>query len=1758
MSALTILALGLAVYLSVLALILIGAWRRSGLPLSQALRAGWQAPRYTDPGEDRLTQTLASILRETFLIVIGMSLLLAVTPVGAARLLPLVLGGWLAGAHVGLYVLIWRRRARLARALYPLLLFLIVTLGLALSGGFHGAGASAYLLVIIAAGMLQGAVSAGLYAAASSLLLVAVSLLESLGLIVGLTGPGLQPAWLMQVAVFVMSAVMLRLAAQRLAAELRHVDRLRAAETAQAQELAQALAAECKHAQHLELLNDFARGLTALSDPQALMNEAARRLCQSFGFEAAAVYLVEDDALITRATFGLFTTRRVPGQRVRSSQGVVGWVSLHGESCWIEDPAADARCAPDDSRGLAGIVVVPLRLAKSVVGVLEVASTDPSRFDATDVRTLESLSDLVVAGLQTNQLIVQLRHRQRLTEGLRRIGAAVNTSLESSTVLNTLCAETCAVFQAGRVEVWLADDDQARLTRAAGCGRLAASAKTGQPEAGLDVDAQVAQSVARGRALLFPGDGRPARSLVVAPLRTERGLLGALVIAEAERAARFTPEESGAAELLGAQVAAALDNARLFASGQRRAGTLGLLNAITQAALEVGELPALFDVLTSRLAELLGADACLLALRGAGGELALASAAGEQANAAGPSVAWEALTTAALDAGQPLAVPDVQRSYYALTAPTAPDAARAVFAVPLLAGEERLGAALLMFRQPRSFAPDELSAAEQAGRQLALALARVRALEAERRRSAELETLRAASLRLTSSLELTQVLEAILQQTLTLVGASDAHIFLYDGHTLTFGAALWAEGHREEPFTTARRGGLTETVALTGQRLAVTDVNRHQLFNDWRWGGAIVGLPLRMGQRVCGVMNVAYTRPHVFDEGELRILDLLADQAAVALENARLFESERRQRELAVALHEASIALSTTLEIDTVLDRLLDQAARIVPCDAASLLVLDADSQGARMVRHRELEGLDSEASDLLASPDQHISLAPNLRWLTETHRPLLIADTREAPGWVASPIDAYLPALLGVPIVAQRKVIACFVLRKREPGHFQPFHAQQLSALAGQAALALQNARLFDAERRRAAQLALLSEVSQQVADTLDEAQLLQRAAGALVNRLGFSEAAIMLPAEAGELTVVALAATEAIPVQIGFRLKMGTGAAGHAALTRSTYLANNIAEDPYYFDSLGRSQGSALALPLLREGQLLGMIYVETGQPQAFSPVDVVALETLAQHVATALQNARLYAAQRRRAEEERLLLSAARDLSAGLSQEAVLNAAVRHVTAALQASSSTVSLWDRDADRVVTLLDYALPPSTGQEAGGTPYPLARYPQTRRVLEQRLAVIVAVDDPAADPAEVAYLRAHQNGSALLLPLLAADKVYGLLEVFRLEGQPAFTETDLQLGQRLAAQAGVALENARLHTAVQENLREQDALLKASEALLSTLELEPLLQNILAAAITAIPPAEKGAVILADPQQRLLTVRAAHGYRDQRVQGLYFPIHQGYPGRALRENQPLLVADAAVFDAAVWPKQLPEQLPELSALRSAIVAPLAPKGADGPPLGVISLGAARPNTFTRADLRRLVAFANTAAVAIDNAQLHAEVQRLAVTDSLTGLANPRAFEHALATEFHRAGRYGYALSLVIMDIDSFKEYNDTYGHPAGNERLKAIAGILRANVRDPDLPVRYGGEEFALLLPHTTKAGALALAERVRTAAEAVAGKGARPGRPISGYSLSLGVASFPNDALTAEELLLAADNAELAAKRGGKNRVIAAAPLPEAARSS
>ena len=172
-----------------------------------------------------------------------------------------------------------------------------------------------------------------------------------------------------------------------------------------------------------------------------------------------------------------------------------------------------------------------------------------------------------------------------------------------------------------------------------------------------------------------------------------------------------------------------------------------------------------------------------------------------------------------------------------------------------------------------------------------------------------------------------------------------------------------------------------------------------------------------------------------------------------------------------------------------------------------------------------------------------------------------------------------------------------------------------------------------------------------------------------------------------------------------------------------------------------------------------------------------------------------------------------------------------------------------------------------------------------------------------------------------------------------------------------------------------------------------------------------------------------------------------------------------------------------------------------------------------------------------------EHALTYAQLAQMAFRDQLSNLANYRYFMRRFGEEIKRAGRYHHLLSLLMLDIDHFKEFNDTHGHLAGNRALAHLAGLLKAEARDTDLAARYGGEEFAVLLPETAKHDALALAERIRAKLEHTPVE--LPETGPQQFTVSLGVATYPRDAGGGEALLSSADQALYAAKAAGRNHV-------------
>ena len=255
----------------------------------------------------------------------------------------------------------------------------------------------------------------------------------------------------------------------------------------------------------------------------------------------------------------------------------------------------------------------------------------------------------------------------------------------------------------------------------------------------------------------------------------------------------------------------------------------------------------------------------------------------------------------------------------------------------------------------------------------------------------------------------------------------------------------------------------------------------------------------------------------------------------------------------------------------------------------------------------------------------------------------------------------------------------------------------------------------------------------------------------------------------------------------------------------------------------------------------------------------------------------------------------------------------------------------------------------------------------------------------------------------------------------------------------------------------------------------------------------------------------------------------------EGMIGRVAQTGERLLVRDI---------RRGPDYLAlHQTAAQSALAVPVK---VGGELVAVLNIESDRLDAFDEEDVMALDTLSDQLAMAIKNARLHQQILHQATTDGLTGLYNVRYFYQALEKELARSRRYGHRCSLIMLDLDDFKKYNDRYGHLAGDDLLRELAGLMHGEARQTDTAARYGGEEFAVIMPEAGGAQAKALAERLWETVrdhEFVVRETQRVGR----ITVSLGMATYPEDASDVEELVNAADMALLRAKEE-KDRVCVA----------
>ncbi len=372
-------------------------------------------------------------------------------------------------------------------------------------------------------------------------------------------------------------------------------------------------------------------------------------------------------------------------------------------------------------------------------------------------------------------------------------------------------------------------------------------------------------------------------------------------------------------------------------------------------------------------------------------------------------------------------------------------------------------------------------------------------------------------------------------------------------------------------------------------------------------------------------------------------------------------------------------------------------------------------------------------------------------------------------------------------------------------------------------------------------------------------------------------------------------------------------------------------------------------------------------------------------------------------------------------------------------------------------------------------------------------------------------------------VPISLTDGTMGVLAM--VDYHSPINPRQLELFQVVAKEAAAAFENSRMLMREKERARRLSILNEIGQRAAAVLNPKELLPEICLQAQTAFGY-EWAHIEVVDKETKELVVEAEAGYGSDFI-GWRISMNDTLPGAAVQSGKPV-VADFTAADSKFAPMR--------AAVRSGVSVPLKVQDEI---LGVFSLESKRQNAFATEDVIVIQALANQVALALHTARTYQAAFEQAITDGLTGLKTHRYFMEAVEREWRRSTLSGQEFSNIMIDLDQFKEVNDRYGHMQGDRVLRAVANVLSDSVRQSNVVARYGGDEFAVLMPEATTAQAEAFAERMRANIES------DPLLKQHGITASIGIATFPEHGPTKEEILRMADAGMYLAKYQNGNSV-------------
>jgi GAF domain-containing protein len=842
--------------------------------------------------------------------------------------------------------------------------------------------------------------------------------------------------------------------------------------------------------------------------------------------------------------------------------------------------------------------------------------------------------------------------------------------------------------------------------------------------------------------------------------------------------------------------------------------------------------------------------------------------------------------------------------------------------------------------------------------------------------------------------------------------------------------------------------GLTGTVINEGKSLILQNTAEIEQrvvhhFGSPKHVQSAVAVPMRISDRIIGMISAQSYEAYAYDAEEQALLEMLATHAATAIENNRLFESERMRRQEAETLRQAASVISSTLDPDDVLKEVLIALQQVIPYDNASVFFHEGNQLRVAMAHGsphaEELKNLAFPAKEELFEQIQ------------KTGRPIILQDAQQDPRFKKWGETSNIHGWMAVPLVTRSGVIGYITLDSYQSGTYNDTIIDTAMAFANQAAAGIENARLFEEQSRRSRIIEALADIANYVATTREVVPALDQIAQRALDLLNANHVAIYLLQD-DNLTLKTVTAHGIYRKELLSHVRrIGEGITGNVFLNGKPEIVNNTSEDPRRVIIPGTLEretklDSLMSSPLILRGKKIGIINAwRTKENGLFNETELNFLVGIAHQVSICIESGRLFQETNRQAQEAAALAEVGRDLSATLELDTVLERIASYALNLLHSETSAVYLTETTTS---TLHAIAALGADSEEIKNDPLPIGTGILGNIALQN---VGEIVNDTANDPRAITIKGTEEDPLEHIMgvPLLMKDKHTGLLAVWRSGANTEYSTRELDFLTSLARQAAVAIENARLYNETQRRLKELEIINRVSSSLRTTQSLEEMLPILLNETLQLINP-EHASIWLYDHTSDKLIQRVASG-SETKIRHKPIGPMDGLIGTTFRTGK-LHTADELQNDLMLFESNR-DSMPQGV---SAICIPIQSTAG---PVGVLAVVLERKQQ-TAEEINLLAILAEITGNAIHRAQLYDQSQK-----QVRRLTSLRDIDSAIASSFDLRLTLNILMDQTLshLNVDAV---NIGLYHP-DLQALTYLSGV-GFNIPSPTRPQRRLSESLA------------------------------------------------------------------------------------------